>query len=186
MSLKNYFIFSLLIASTLLLNVQAAKSDKVSMTRDHVNNKLVFYTQMEGSFQLSLADVAILAVHPNSDISLLNATKKNKKLYLLLNIYFSSRPTKSVGRCAAGEEHYLLWIELDESRHLSKATEQIYSSCLFSLEIDKPINTYPPITIDALINTTPLTIIHTFNDNIREISYDVTEPENGLMVIAIP
>jgi hypothetical protein len=105
-------------------------------------------------------------------------TGDDKALFLLIQTRGASRPDSPEGRCGAGEETNVTWLQVDSALRVVKGQTVLPASCLRAHE---------PAGGGAELASEPLSIaFHIPGDSITTASYDRRFPERGLRVTTAP
>lgn len=110
----------------------------------------------------------------------LHVSQQAERLYVLLSVGRASRPGAPSGRCAAGEEHDLVWLAFDASRTLVDHAREAYQSCLSGLEMTHPP---APMLWPEDVDGTRLDVgVMTHDGEERHLHYDTSAPSRGIQV----
>ena len=111
-------------------------------------------------------------------ITPLHVSQQAGRLYMLMSVGRASRPGATSGRCAAGEEHDLVWLAFDASRTLVNHALEPYQSCLSGLELVHPP---APMLRPEDVNGTRLDVgVMDLDGEERHLFYDTTAPSRGI------
>lgn len=105
-------------------------------------------------------------------------TGDEKALFLLIQTRGASRPDSPEGRCGAGEEKNVTWIQVDSALRVVEGQTVLVASCLRS---------HDPVRGSDELTGEPLSVaFHIPGDSITTASYDRRSPERGLRVTTAP
>jgi hypothetical protein len=109
---------------------------------------------------------------------LLDARMGGDGVYLLIRTRGASRPDSPDGRCGAGQETNVTWLQADSALRVVKGHTVLPASCLRS---------HDPVSGTDELTGEPLSIaFHIPGDSITTASYDRRFPERGLRVTTAP
>ena len=108
---------------------------------------------------------------------LLDARQGDGGLFLLIRTRGASRPDQPEGRCGAGEETNVTWLQVDSALRVVRGQTVLPASCL---------RTHEPVGGSDELTGEPLSIaFHIPGDSVTTASYDRRFPERGLRVTTV-
>ena len=170
-------IHSLLLArllgfvSLLLISVSApafASQDKAQLVLENSNEAPLSLST------LNIETAQLLEWH------ILHSTSKAHTRTVLMSLVYASLAEGAKGRCAAGEEHILLWAKINPLNTVENTQSVVYSSCLLSLEIVTPNDLIPPLKPADVKDGIKLISVDLSSETQRVIEYAMDKPHAGL------
>jgi hypothetical protein len=118
-----------------------------------------------------------LVMHAIDTIKLLFQSRRNGSLYLLLDARGPSRGAGGeYGQCGAGQEQYLVWLNLDANWQLRDRKLELISSCFMTIESS---NEEPYEIRQGRLTAN----YENYNDKVRTtLTYDSAKPEKAWLL----